>query len=76
MGIQTRKIQFVQSFLNLQSEELILKLEKILKKNQIDELQENFKPLSIEELNNRVSQSEKDFENGNYKTTSELLAKY
>ncbi|QQR97064.1 MAG: hypothetical protein IPK18_09190 [Sphingobacteriales bacterium] len=76
MGIQTREIQFVQSFLNLQSEELILKLEKILKKNQIDELQKNFKPLTIKELNSRVSQSEKDFENGNYKTTSELLAKY
>jgi hypothetical protein len=76
MDIQTRKIQFVQSFLKLQSEEVILKLEKILKKNQIDELQGNLKPLSIAELNNRASQSERDFENGDYKTTSELLVKY
>lgn len=76
MDIQTRKIQFVQSFLKLQSEEVILKLEKILKKNQVDEMLEDFKPFSIEELNNRISQSESDFKNGDYKTTSELLAKY
>ena len=76
MDIQTRKIQFVQSFLKLQSEEVILKLEKILEKNQVDEMLEDFKPFSIEELNNRISQSESDFENGDYKTTSELLAKF
>lgn len=76
MDIQTRKIQFVQSFLKLQNEEVILKLEKILEKNQVDEMLEDFKSFSIEELNNRISQSESDFENGDYKTTSELLAKY
>ncbi len=76
MDIQTRKIEFVQSFLKLQSEEVISKLEKILKKNQVIEAMEDFKPFSIEELNNRISQSEKDFESGDFKTTSELLAKY
>lgn len=76
MDIQTRKIEFVQAFLKLQSEEVISKLENILKKNQVDEISEDLKPFSIEELNNRISQSEKDFENGDYKTTSELLAKY
>ncbi len=76
MDIQTRKIEFIQSFLKLQSEEVISKLENILKKNQADEILEDLKPLSIKELNNRISQSEKDFENGNCKTTSELLTKY
>ncbi|MCO5229927.1 MAG: hypothetical protein M9958_02095 [Chitinophagales bacterium] len=76
MDIQTRKIEFIQSFLKLQSEEVISKLEKILKKNQVDETSEDLKPFSIEELNNRIAQSEKDFDNGKFKTTSELLAKY
>lgn len=76
MDIQTRKIEFIQSFLKLQSEEVISILEKILKKNQVDETSEDLKPFSIEELNNRIEQSEKDFDNGNFKTTSELLAKY
>lgn len=76
MDIQTRKIEFVQSFLKLQSEEVIAKLEKILKKSQGSEVLEDWKPFSIEELNDRILQSEKDFENGDFKTTSELLAKY
>lgn len=76
MDIQTRKIKFVQTFLKLQSEDVISKLEKILKKNQVDEIIEDLKPLTIKELNRRIFQSEKDFENGEFKTTSELLAKY
>ncbi|MEZ5036183.1 MAG: hypothetical protein R2760_01710 [Chitinophagales bacterium] len=70
MDIQTRKIKFVQTFLKLQSEDVISKLEKILKKNQVDEIIEDLKPLTIKELNRRISQSEKDFENGEFKTTS------
>ena len=61
MDIQTRKIKFVQTFLKLQSEDVISKLEKILKKNQVDEIIEDLKPLTIKELNRRISQSEKDF---------------
>ncbi len=76
MDIKTRKIEFIKSFLKLQSEEVISELERILKKNQIDDISEDLKPFSIEEFNIRISQSEKDFENGAYKTTSELLAKY
>lgn len=75
MDIQTRKIEFIQSFLKLQNEKVISELEKILKKNQ-NEHSEDLKPFSVEELNNRIAQSEKDFEKGDFKTTSELLAKY
>lgn len=46
MDIQTRKIKFVQTFLKLQSEDVISKLEKILKKNQVDEIIEDLKPLT------------------------------
>lgn len=76
MDIQTRKIEFVQAFLKLQSEEIISQFEKLLKKSKkfIDE--KEFKPFTIEELNNRILKSEKDFENGRHKTTSEILSKY
>jgi len=60
MDLQSRKIEFVQDFLKLQSEEAISKLEKLLKK----------------ELNKRIEQSEADFKNNRYKKTSELLSKY
>ncbi len=74
MDIQTRKIEFVQAFLKLQSEEMISQLEKLLKKS--TKIDKTLKPFTIEELNDRISKSENDFDNGRFKTTSELLAKY
>ena len=76
MDIQTRKIEFVQAFLKLQSEEIISQFEKLLKKTKNVEVEKEFKPFTIEELNERIAKSENDFENGRFKTTSELLSKY
>lgn len=77
MDLQTRKIEFVQEFLKIQSEEVISQLENLLKRNKKD-LDENdfFTSISIEEFNNRIDKSEDDFKNGKYKTTSQLLEKY
>jgi len=73
MDIQSRKLAFIQSFLNLKSEEVIAQFEKLMKKaTNIDE--EN--PFTVEEINERVSRSEDDFKNKKFKTTSEILSKY
>lgn len=72
MDIQTRKIEFVQSFLKLQSEEIISQFEKLLNKTKKSNPEEEFKPFAIEELNERISKSEDDFENGRFKTQEEL----
>ncbi len=71
MDIQTRKIKFVQAFLQLESEELISRLEELLKVGK-----KEFKPMSIEELNSRIDRSEDDFKNNRFKTTERILAKY
>ncbi|AWK06876.1 hypothetical protein HYN56_22660 [Flavobacterium crocinum] len=76
MDLQTRKIEFVKEFLKIQSEELISQLENLLKSKDISDDNDFFKPMSIEEFNNRIDQSEDDFKNGRYKTTSQLLEKY
>lgn len=77
MDLQTRKIEFVQEFLKIQSEEVISQLENLLNSNKKDVDEDNFfKPMSIEEFNNRIDQSEDDFKNDRYKSTSELLEKY
>ncbi len=70
MNIETRKIEFVQAFLNLQSEELISQFEKLLKKSK--QAEKELKPFTIEELNERIAKSEEDFENGRFKTQEEL----
>lgn len=72
MDLQTRKIEFVQEFLKLQSEELIAQFESLLKK----ETQMKIKPMSVLELNSRIDQSEDDFKKGKFKTSAELLSKY
>lgn len=78
MDIQSRKIQFVQAFLKLQSEEIISQLEDLLNVKSTIEFEQNseFKPMSIEEFNDRIDKSENDFKDGKYKSTSELLEKY
>lgn len=76
MDLQTRKIEFVQEFLKIQSEELVSQLENLLKnKSNLDD-NDFFSPMSIEEFNKRIDQSEDDFKNGRYKNTSQLLEKY
>jgi len=76
MNIEARKIEFIQEFLKLQSEDAISKLEKILKKEKTTSDERLFEPMTIEELNKRIDQSESDFKNNRFKTSSELLAKY
>ena len=78
MDIQSRKIEFVQAFLKLQSEELISQFENLLKKKSVikSDEQQQFKPMSLKEFNERIDKSESDFKNDRYKTTTELLEKF
>lgn len=69
MDLQTRKIQFIQEFLQISSEEAISKFEALLSR-QKGELQN---PFTKEEMTDRVRQSESDFKEGRFKSTEELL---
>ena len=76
MNLEARKIEFVQEFLKLQSEETVSRLEKILR-NEKKVLEERIlEPMTPDELNKRIDQSESDFLNNRFKSSSELLAKY
>lgn len=76
MNLEARKIEFVQEFLKLQSEEVVSRLEKILRKEKNTSDARIFEPMTQEELNKRIDQSESDFRNNRFKNSSELLAKY
>lgn len=75
MDIQARKRKFVQKFLSIKNEDMLLRFEELLKIIQAENKRE-LKPLTTEELNQRIDESERDFENGRYKTTSEMLKKF
>ncbi|MCR9182831.1 MAG: hypothetical protein NXH73_07890 [Flavobacteriaceae bacterium] len=75
MDLQTRKLELIQEFLKIQSEDVISHLEKILRnENKIVE-NEDFKPMTIEEFNSRIDQSMEDSKKGRLNEASELKAK-
>lgn len=57
---------------------VISQFENLLKGKSIHNLKQDskFKPLSINELNDRIDKSESDFLNNRYKNTNELFKKY
>lgn len=71
MDLQTRKLNLITYLAGLQDESFFAKIEDyIFKKNQ--KIEKKFKPFSEEELLNRIAKSQKDLENGRYKTQDEL----
>lgn len=74
MDLQTRKISFVQEFLNLQNEEIILLLEKLLKKEKKKMVSKELKPMTIEAFNKRIDISLEDSEKGRLTESSKLLS--
>ncbi len=72
MDIQARKIEFIQEFLKLQSEDAVSRLENFLR----IEKESNIQPMTTQELNKRIDQSETDFEKNRFKSNAELESKY
>lgn len=72
MDLQTRKLEFIQEFLKISSEEAISKFEALLNRQKGDPQN----PFTKDEMIDRIKQSESDFKNGRFKTTDELLEKF
>lgn len=68
MDIKARKLQFIQEFLKIQNEELITRLESVLKNDSKD-----FNPFTTEEFNARINQSLEDSKRDNVIESSELM---
>lgn len=72
MDIQTRKIEFIQEFLKLQNEELISRLEDLLRASKSKN--DDFKQMKIDELNSRIDQSINDSKNDRLTNSDDLIA--
>ncbi len=72
MNIQTRKIEFIQAFLKIQSEDLISRLEELLQKGREEEAE--FEPMRIEEFNQRVNIALSDSEDDSVTENSKLMS--
>lgn len=73
MDLQSRKIEFVQEFLKLQSEEAISRLEKLLKMEKKWD-GNGLEPMTVKEFNDRIDKSMKDSKNGRLTEVNDLLA--
>ena len=61
MDIQARKIHFVQEFLRVADDELVTKLERLLRIERKKKLEEGLSPMTMNELNEIIDKSEDDF---------------
>jgi hypothetical protein len=81
MNLETRKLSFIQEFIKLQSEDVLLSLEKLLDQKKTELIQQDNKPIAhnkpiaLEEFNSDIDQSFIDFENGNFITAKDLKSK-
>jgi len=72
MDLQTRKLEFIKDFLKLTSEEAVITLEKVLKKQKQSDFESDLAPMSLEELNSRIDKSMEDSKNGRLTHSTEL----
>lgn len=73
MDIQARKIQFVQEFLRVADDELVTKLEKLLRIERKKKLENELRPMTLKEFNEVIDKSEDDFLNGRVIEARNLL---
>jgi hypothetical protein len=72
MDLQTRKINFIQDFLKLESEKAIAQFERLLRKETVNNSE--FKPMSISEFHSRIEKSTKDSEKGKVTDVEDLIS--
>ena len=73
MDIQARKIHFVQEFLRVADEEIVTKLERVLRIERKKKLEEELSPMTMKEFNEIIDKSEDDFKNERVTEARNLL---
>jgi len=73
MDIQARKIHFVQEFLRVADDELVTKLESLLRIERKKKLEEELSPMTMKEFNEIIDKSEDDFKNERVTEVRNLL---
>lgn len=73
--LEARKLSFVQEFLRIQDEDIIIGLEKLLRKEKAKWVEENLKPMTKEEYQSEVEKAMEDSEKGRMTKASELKEK-
>jgi hypothetical protein len=73
MDIEARKLHFIQEFLRVSDDELVTKLERLLKMERKKKLEEEIQPMTLKEFNETIDKSEDDFTNARVTEARNLL---
>ena len=74
MDTADRKLRFIQEFLRVADEDIITKLEQLLRIERKKKASVELAPMSMDEFNKRIDQSEDDFNNGKFIEANDLLS--
>ena len=72
MNLEERKISFVQEFLKLQNEDIVIRLEKILRQRKSELVNDELKPMSMEQYDAEIDQALEDSRKGRMTKVTEL----
>ncbi|SDC55047.1 hypothetical protein [Williamwhitmania taraxaci] len=75
MNIEARKLSLVQEFLRVSDEEVIAKLEQVLRDERKKKLEKELSPMTMEEFYGMIDKSEDDIKAGRVSEARELLKK-
>lgn len=73
MNILARKMNFVQEFLRISDEDLVIKLENFLKSERKKRFEKDISPMTMDEFIEMIESSEDDAKNGRVTEARELL---
>lgn len=74
MDIQTRKVQFIEEYLRITDESLLDKLSDLLRKERQKRLKAALRPMSQQELADKLERSQQDIQAGRVHTQAEVEA--
>lgn len=74
MTIEERKSYLISQFKSLKSEDLIIKLENLIKDLKRIEYENNLKPMSIDDFNKMIDRAIEDHELGNVIAHDDLIS--
>lgn len=75
MNLEARKISFIQEFLRLQNEDIVIGLEKLLRERKAELIEKEIKPMTIEEYNADIDRVMEDSKNGKMIKATDLKTK-
>jgi hypothetical protein len=76
MNIETRKLSFIQEFLRVQNEEIVIGLEKLLRQWKSVQHENELKPMDLKQFNDEIDQALNDSENDKVIKATELKEKW